>query len=44
MATNGAERIRTLSLADPEKRGGIKIGRRNIVLKDRAILQRDIRY
>ncbi len=31
-------------LADLEKRGGIKIGRRNIVLKDRAVLQSDIRY
>ena len=31
-------------LADLEKRGGIKIGRRNIVLKDRTVLQSDIRY
>ena len=31
-------------LADLEKRGAIKIGRRNLVLKDRAVLQSDIRY
>ncbi|HEV2250555.1 MAG TPA: Crp/Fnr family transcriptional regulator [Candidatus Limnocylindria bacterium] len=31
-------------LADLEKRGAIKIGRRNIQLKDRAILQSEIRY
>jgi CRP/FNR family cyclic AMP-dependent transcriptional regulator len=31
-------------LADLEKRGAIKIGRRNIHLKDRAILQSEIRY
>ena len=31
-------------LADLEKRGGIKIGRRNLVLKDRSVLQGDIRY
>ena len=31
-------------LADLEKRGAIKIGRRNLRLKDRAILQTDIRY
>jgi CRP/FNR family transcriptional regulator len=31
-------------LADLEKRGGIKIGRRNLVLKDRAVLHGDIRY
>ena len=31
-------------LADLEDRGAIKIGRRNLVLKDRAILQSDIRY
>jgi len=31
-------------LADLEKRGAIKIGRRNIQLKDRAILQGEIRY
>lgn len=31
-------------LADLEDRGGIKIGRRNIQLKDRALLQSEIRY
>ena len=31
-------------LADLEKRGAIKIGRRNLVLKDRTVLQGDIRY
>jgi CRP/FNR family cyclic AMP-dependent transcriptional regulator len=31
-------------LADLEKRGAIKIGRRNIQLKDRALLHSDIRY
>lgn len=31
-------------LADLEKRGAIKIGRRNIQLKDRTILQGEIRY
>ena len=31
-------------LADLEKRGAIKIGRRNLVLKDRAVLQGAIRY
>ena len=31
-------------LADLEKRGAIKIGRRNLLLKDHAILQHDIRY
>ena len=31
-------------LADLEKRGAIKIGRRNLLLKDHAILQLDIRY
>lgn len=31
-------------LADLEKRGAIKIGRRNLTLRDRAILQTDIRY
>jgi len=31
-------------LADLEKRGAIKIGRRNIQLKDRAILHGEIRY
>ena len=31
-------------LADLEKRNAIKIGRRNIQLKDRALLQNDVRY
>jgi CRP-like cAMP-binding protein len=31
-------------LADLEKRGAIKIGRRHLELKDRALLQGDIRY
>ena len=31
-------------LADLENRGGIKIGRRHIQLKDRALLQSEIRY
>ncbi len=31
-------------LADLEKRGAIKIGRRHLELKDRALLQSDIRY
>ena len=31
-------------LADLEKRNAIKIGRRNIQLKDRALLQSDVRY
>jgi CRP/FNR family cyclic AMP-dependent transcriptional regulator len=31
-------------LADLEKRGAIKVGRRNIQLKDRALLHSDIRY
>ena len=31
-------------LADLERRGAIKIGRRNLVLKDRDILHADIRY
>jgi hypothetical protein len=31
-------------LADLEKRDAIKIGRRNIKLKDRALLQSEIRY
>jgi len=31
-------------LADLEKRGAIKIGRRHIQLKDRSLLQADIRY
>jgi len=31
-------------LADLEDRGGIKIGRRNIQLRDRQILQSEIRY
>jgi CRP-like cAMP-binding protein len=31
-------------LADLEKRGAIKIGRRNLTLKDRGILHGDIRY
>jgi len=31
-------------LADLEKRDAIKIGRRNIKLKDRAVLQSEIRY
>jgi CRP-like cAMP-binding protein len=31
-------------LADLEKRGGIRIGRRHLTLKDRAVLQGDIRY
>jgi CRP-like cAMP-binding protein len=31
-------------LADLEKRGAIKIGRRNLQLKDRAILHSEIRY
>ena len=31
-------------LADLEKRGAVKIGRRNIQLKDRALLQGEIRY
>lgn len=31
-------------LADLEKRGAIKIGRRHLVLKDHTLLQREIRY
>ncbi len=31
-------------LADLEKRGAIKVGRRNVVLKDHAIIRGDIRY
>jgi len=31
-------------LADLEKRGAIKIGRRHLQLKDRALLQSEIRY
>ena len=41
----GATRVSVnRALADLEKRGAIKIGRRNIVLKDRLVLQGDIRY
>ena len=41
----GATRVSVnRALADLEKRGAIKIGRRNLVLKDRTVLQGDIRY